>query len=102
MAGRYQLVKSTLLALGVSWNQAFELPVSNQIERYAARFLAGAEGRRPIFVAWNDICKPKKAGGLGIHRLQICNAATRLRLCWKLITSNFLWSKWIAWRYFKL
>lgn len=29
MAGRYQLVKTTLLALGVYWNHAFELPVSS-------------------------------------------------------------------------
>jgi len=44
---------------------------------------------------WQDTCRPKNEGGLGIRRLSDINKATGVRLAWRLCNSNSLWAQWM-------
>ena len=41
---------------------------------------------------WSTICRPKDEGGFGIRRVKDINAASGIRLVWRLCTSNSLWA----------
>ena len=40
---------------------------------------------------WQDVCRPKLEGGVGIRRLIDVNNASGVRLVWRICTSNLLW-----------
>ncbi|KAL2225603.1 UNVERIFIED_CONTAM: hypothetical protein Sindi_2977300, partial [Sesamum indicum] len=68
-AGRVQIIKSVLVALGVYWASAFILPkgVIKDIEKRLRAFLWRGTGNSGYpKVAWKEICKPKEEGGLGL------------------------------------
>ena len=47
-------------------------------------------------VAWEDICKPKEEGGLGIRSLHDFNVALMAKHVYSLLThKESLWVKWI-------
>ncbi|KAL0295433.1 UNVERIFIED_CONTAM: hypothetical protein Scaly_3104100 [Sesamum calycinum] len=48
-------------------------------------------------VAWEQICKPKQEGGLGIRSLMITNQALMLKQLWRLIQNDgtSIWVEWI-------
>ena len=47
-------------------------------------------------MAWEEVCKPKDEGGLGLRSLLEINDVTCLKLFWRLISNNTsLWVKWI-------
>nr|GEV52750.1 hypothetical protein [Tanacetum cinerariifolium] len=47
-------------------------------------------------VAWEDVCRPKKEGGLGLRRLDEFNKALMISHVWKLISlKESLWVQWI-------
>ena len=47
-------------------------------------------------VAWDDVCKPKEEGGLGIKRIKDCNLAMMMRYIWLLFTDKQnLWVLWV-------
>ncbi|KAL0282162.1 UNVERIFIED_CONTAM: hypothetical protein Sradi_7269400 [Sesamum radiatum] len=71
-AGRVQLIKSVLSSLHTYWASVFILPkaVLKVIEERMRSFLwKGASGSGVAKVAWEQICRPKKEGGLGIKRV---------------------------------
>lgn len=68
-----------------------------KIDSMCAGFLwnndvTSARGSR---VAWNDICKPKAEGGLGIRRLEDFETVFRFKRVWNFFTSSG--SIWVAW-----
>lgn len=68
-AGRVELIKSALSSMHLYWTSVFILPVSvlQAIDRIMLHFLWDGHGlRRCIFTSWNDVCRPKEEGGLGI------------------------------------
>lgn len=47
-------------------------------------------------VKWDDVCMPKKEGGLGIKNLRTWNIALLTKHVWKIISGhNSLWVKWV-------
>jgi hypothetical protein len=99
-AGRLQLLSSVLYSLQVYWTNIFILPkkVINAIEQKFNRFLWNGKDieAAKAKVAWNDICFPKKEGGLGLKRIEVWNKTSMLRHIWSLFArSGSLWVAWI-------
>lgn len=47
-------------------------------------------------VAWEDVCKPKLEGGLGIRKLREMSTVFALGLIWRLFSlSGSLWVAWV-------
>ena len=47
-------------------------------------------------VAWEEVCKPKDEGGLGIRRIKDVSAVFDLKLIWRLFNSSTsLWVQWV-------
>ncbi|KAJ9544760.1 hypothetical protein OSB04_024467 [Centaurea solstitialis] len=74
--GRLQLIKSLLESLQLYWMMVFLLPVR---------------------VAWEEVCRPKESGGLGIKRLPIWNKALLTSHIWDILRHKK--SIWVSWIY---
>ncbi|KAL0302791.1 UNVERIFIED_CONTAM: hypothetical protein Scaly_3021200, partial [Sesamum calycinum] len=96
-AGRLQLIKSVLSTLHMYWASAFILPkgILKILEKKMRRFLWHGSGNAKV--AWEQICKPKQEGGLGIRSLMIMNQALMLKQLWRLIQNDgtSIWVEWI-------
>ena len=100
-AGRLQLIKTILSSLHVFWTSHFMLPkkIIKRVEQHMRDFLwKGQELRRGgAKVAWKDVSKPMKEGGLGIRNLNEWNQAAIAKLIWKIQdpTSSSIWTHWV-------
>ncbi|KAL0290170.1 UNVERIFIED_CONTAM: hypothetical protein Sradi_7056000 [Sesamum radiatum] len=99
-AGRLQLIKSVLSTLHMYWASVFILPkgVLKMLERKMRTFLwQGPSGGRQAKVAWDQICKPKAEGGLGLRSLIIMNQALILKQMWRVLQNDgsSIWVDWI-------
>jgi len=63
------------------------LSVTKKLERISSNFLWN--NKMPAW-SWAGICKTKKEGGLGIRRISDINAASGIKLYWRLCTSQSL------------
>lgn len=98
-AGRLQLIKVVLMSIVNFWAAVFRLPSKcmEEIEQLSSAFLwtgpvlksTGAK------VAWQDICKEKNEGGLGIRPLKEVNMVYGLKLIWRMLSGDSLWGKWV-------
>ena len=98
-AGRLQLIKTVIGSIMNFWCSVFRLPAScmETIEGLCGAFLWSGTPN-PLTrtkVAWEDICKPKEEGGLGIRRLRDTSRVFALSLIWRLLTNSG--SLWVAW-----
>ncbi|KAK4384486.1 putative mitochondrial protein [Sesamum angolense] len=57
----------------------------------------GASGRGNAKVAWDQICKPKEEGGLGIRSMLAMNQALMLKHLWRILQNDgtSIWVDWI-------
>ncbi|KAK4384719.1 putative ribonuclease H protein [Sesamum angolense] len=99
-AGRVQLIKSVLSSLHTYWASVFILPkgILKIIEGKMRKFLwQGASGRGNAKVAWDQICKPKEEGGLGIRSMLAMNQALMLKHLWRILQNDgtSIWVDWI-------
>ncbi|KAK4381248.1 hypothetical protein Sango_2986300 [Sesamum angolense] len=99
-AGRLQLIKSVLSTLHTYWASVFILPkgVLKMLERKMRTFLwQGPSGGRQEKVAWDQICKPKAEGGLGMRSLITMNQAPILKQMWRILQNDgsSIWVNWI-------
>jgi hypothetical protein len=99
-AGRLELIKSVLFGNLSYWFQtlAFPISISNEIERILGNFLWKDSLHT---ISWGDICKLKSEAGLGIMRVQDMCKAAGLKMVWRFLNSNSLWSSWMERRYLK-
>jgi len=44
-------------------------------------------------VSWDKICRPKKAGGLGLRKKKAVNSDFLSKLTWKLFNQPCLWTE---------
>ncbi|KAL0287140.1 UNVERIFIED_CONTAM: hypothetical protein Sradi_7131400 [Sesamum radiatum] len=98
-AGRLQLLKSVLGSLHTYWASVFILPISDLkvIEERMRGFLwQGASGRGVAKVSWEQVCRPKKEGGLGLRRVLHMNQALIFKQIWRLLQEDQS-SIWVAW-----
>ncbi|PWA74799.1 reverse transcriptase domain, Reverse transcriptase zinc-binding domain protein [Artemisia annua] len=88
IGGRATLIKSVLESIPTYYFSLFKAPakVIANLESMIKNFLWEGDGtnKKIHWVAWLDVTRPKKQGGLGLPRLEWCNKS--------------LLSKWI-WRY---
>ncbi|KAK4432680.1 hypothetical protein Salat_1030200 [Sesamum alatum] len=93
--GRLELITSVIQSVECFWLQCFPLPaaVVDKIHRLCRNFLWNSK-RAPV--AWEQICHPKKEGGLGIRHIQSWNVALLARVLWNVHSkANTLWVKWV-------
>lgn len=86
--------------------QAFALPVGSckAIDRLCREFLWGDtdDKKRVHLVNWNDVCKTKNSGGLGLRKAADFNQALRAKLAWQMaVNSNKLWVQVLRNKYVK-
>ncbi|XP_056860006.1 uncharacterized protein LOC130494489 [Raphanus sativus] len=98
-AGRLQLIKSVLVSIVNFWSAVFRFPSCciKEIEQLCAAFLwSGPELKTTSAkVAWQNVSKPTAEGGLGIRSLKEVNLVCGLKLIWRMLTGDSLWSKWV-------
>uniref|UniRef100_A0A803P3M4 Uncharacterized protein n=1 Tax=Cannabis sativa TaxID=3483 RepID=A0A803P3M4_CANSA len=99
-AGRMVLINSMLLSFHTYWSQILVLPkkVISEIESICRSFLwkGTCYSIGPGSVAWETLCKPKKAGGLGFSKISDWNTAALIKHVWAIASKkDNLWVKWI-------
>lgn len=48
-------------------------------------------------IAWTDVCKPKREGGLRIKSLMEANKVSCLKLVWRFVSQQpSLWVSWVT------
>jgi hypothetical protein len=100
-AGRLQLIKSVLSSIINFWFSVFRLPKAClvEIEKLFSAFLwSGPElNAKRAKVAWSEVCKPKKEGGLGLKTLKETNEVSLLKLIWRILSArDSLWVQWLS------
>lgn len=98
-AGRLQLIQSELMIIINFWSSAYRLPGKclKEIEGLCSAFLwTGPELKTSgAKVAWQDVCKLKSEGGLGLRPLKEVNVVNGLKLIWRILSAKSLWSQWV-------
>lgn len=98
-ADRLQLIKTVIGSITNFWCYVFRLPQHclDTIEGMCGAFIwSGSPNTHTnTKVSWDDICKPKEEGGLGIRRLRDTSRVFALSLMWRILTNS--WSLWVAW-----
>lgn len=105
-AGRIMLINSVLMAIQTYWSQIVVLPnkIFKSIINVCRAFLwkSKADFAGLGAIAWEHICYPKKAGGLGLRNLRCWNKAVMLKHVWALDQKKeSLWLQWIHHVYLK-
>ena len=99
-AGRLQLVKAVLFSLQAFWASIFYLPkkVCSKIKNLMSRFLWSGTSMEShkTKVAWREITRPKREGGLGLCRVSVWNKAALLKHLWNLLfdQEENVWTSW--------
>ncbi|KAL8502025.1 hypothetical protein ACS0TY_021235 [Phlomoides rotata] len=100
-AGRLELIRSVAQGICCYWLSVLPMPVTviRRIESICKAYLWGS--RRGL-VAWKDVCRPKKVGGLGLRDLTAWNKALIARIIWDVHNKkDSLWIKWVSEQYLK-
>jgi hypothetical protein len=102
--GRLTLIKSTLSNLPMYYLSLFPVPMSvaKRMEKIQREFLWGGMGddQKLNLVSWNQICRPLRAGGLGIRNVHKFNQALMGKWLWRYATEmEALWHKIIKAKY---
>lgn len=50
-------------------------------------------------ITWDNLCKPKLEGGVGLWKFSDLNSTPRVELLWNLLTTESLWSRWMQTKY---
>ena len=109
-AGRFQLIQAVIYSTISFWASMFIIPNEciRILERMCNAFLwnGAPNSARGVKIAWESVCTPKEAGGLGLKRLADWNVVLGLKLIWLLYAAGgSLWVSWvrrnlIGWRIF--
>ncbi|XP_074298874.1 uncharacterized protein LOC141629839 [Silene latifolia] len=105
-AERVVLISAVLSSLHNYWADIFMLPklVLKKIDSVCRAFLwYGTKNKeRPYLVAWNQICQPKKKGGLGFKNLYQWNISLIAKYVrWVKKKADHLWVRWVHAIYIK-
>ncbi|XP_021726927.1 protection of telomeres protein 1a-like [Chenopodium quinoa] len=89
-AGRVKLIETVFLSLHIYWAQIMVLPkkVLKDVEQACINFLwHGSDLKQsPNLVAWKEVCKSKKEGGLNIRDIHSWNIAAMGKHVWAIST----------------
>ncbi|XP_020698808.2 uncharacterized protein LOC110111333 [Dendrobium catenatum] len=102
-AGRLQFVKYTICNTIIYWVRGTMLSKSciRNLNRMCSRFLyfGDVEARKVFLIAWNNTCKPKHLGGLGIPNLLGLQFANTCSLVLRFYNSNSMLFKFLNVKY---
>jgi len=73
-AGRVALINNVLMGIYTFWATIFILPKSviKEVNSKCRNFLWGANGvfKKIPYISWEETCKPKRYGGLGLLNIE--------------------------------
>src|ERR1044072_6535432 len=103
-SGRLCLLNSVLSSIPRFYLSSFKshISVANKISSLQQRFLleGSDEVRKISWVKWEDVCRPKKEGGMGVRDVTKFNISLFGKWRWKvLVESESLWAKVICAKY---
>ena len=91
-AGRVTLIKSVISVIPLYFISIFKIPQSvlNTIVKIQRDFLWGwgFEGRKIAWVKWEQMCKPKEEGRLGLKDMRFFNFALLGKWKWRLVNEE--------------
>lgn len=104
--GRLTLIHLVLNAISSYVMQTTSLPLSlcDTLDKEIRRFLwIGSNNYRKIHIVdWDNCCKSKEEGGLGLRSAKTTNKAFLMKLCfWLHSEADSLWSKLVRGKYLK-
>ncbi|CAA0818301.1 Unknown protein [Striga hermonthica] len=93
---RVVLSQAVLSAIPYYTIQSARLPtaICEGLEKRCRRFVWGGSGgaRKLSLVKWDEVCRARRDGGLGLKRQRLMNDALLMKLGWKFLTDhNALW-----------
>ncbi|VFQ93921.1 unnamed protein product [Cuscuta campestris] len=101
---RLILIKHVLSVIPLHTLAVQDLPKSiiNIIQGKLANFFWGTKlGKsKHHWAKWTALCKPTGEGGLGLRSLEDLQKACALKLWWKVINANSLWSNFVKDKYY--
>lgn len=100
-AGILHLFNSVLHAFHIYWSSAFLVPkgVLDEINKICHQFLrsGNSQKRKPAPVNWEELCHPKRVGGLGLKNIYQWNLAAIGMQVWNISAEkDDLWVKWVS------
>uniref|UniRef100_A0A803P9S3 Reverse transcriptase domain-containing protein n=1 Tax=Cannabis sativa TaxID=3483 RepID=A0A803P9S3_CANSA len=106
LPGRAVLVNSVLMSIHSYWSQVIVLPkrTIRDIEAICRAYLwkGNQVSQGPGPIAWDHVCQPKAAGGIGLKRIAEWNIAAMTKYVWAIANKeDNLWIKWIHCVYIK-
>jgi hypothetical protein len=106
LAGRLTLIQSISCSIPTYTMQTAKLPAStcNMLDKLNREFLWGdTENKKKIhLVKWDNVCRPKIEGGLGIKKTELMNQAMLAKTSWRIIQNDTgLWCKVLKDKYLK-
>jgi hypothetical protein len=103
LGGRFILAKSVLESLAVYWMTLERIPTKIVLilRRLTFNFLwSDTAGKRRFHLcSWQELSKPRKAGGWGFKILSTFNQALLASSFWRALTHNSIWSHFIKVKY---
>ncbi|KAL9679299.1 hypothetical protein QQ045_017157 [Rhodiola kirilowii] len=99
-SGRRVLVSSVLQAMVFFWARVCFLPktVIQKVNAICARFLwrGGSDRKGGHLVKWEDVCRDKEEGGLGLKNIEVMNSAMVINQMWgKDGARPNVWTDWL-------
>ncbi|OMO90964.1 reverse transcriptase [Corchorus capsularis] len=104
MAGRATLVSSVMSSIPTYTMLTTKLPAScrNKLDMLNRRFLwGGTENKKALhLVSWDEVCKPKKFGGLGLRQMEYNNRVLLQKTAWRFLHQpHSLWVQCLCAKY---
>jgi len=101
--GRVILLRHVLASMALHQLVVLQVPklIISSLNRLMSSFFWGerdGKGKKKL-VAWRNICKPIEEGGLGIRSFDEMQKALHLKLAWKLMHENSLWTNFFRSKY---
>jgi hypothetical protein len=104
LGGRIVLINAVLNSLPIFYLSYMKMPVKvwREVVKIQHDFFWGglSSRRRVCWVKWDEICKPKKEGGLGVKNLRLMNLSLSAKWRWKLLREDEeIWKKVVKAKY---
>ncbi|XP_056850253.1 uncharacterized protein LOC108824527 [Raphanus sativus] len=98
-AGRLQLIGSVIHSITNFWMAVYRLPKQciKEIDQLCSAFLwsGPAMSTSKAKISWENVCRPKDEGGLGLRSLSETNRVCCLKLIWRITSQSTLWVQWV-------
>ncbi|KAI0525121.1 hypothetical protein KFK09_004512 [Dendrobium nobile] len=103
-AGRLQFLKFTIVNSIAYWIRGAIIPkaVIKYFKKISSKFLFFGDldvGKKLHMLSWEEVCKPKTYGGLGLPSVQALQFAYNCSVILRMYNSDSALSKWLVYRY---